>query len=215
MSNIKPITIYGKHGPNPPKVRMLAEELGLPYEINDIGFDKVKSLEYTAINPNGRIPAIQDPNEGITLWESGAILEYLVDKYDTSRKISFEPGSKEFYQAKQWLYFQVSGQGPYYGQAMWFTRFHKEQIESAKQRYYDEIKRVTSVLEGHLRKQEKGADGPWLVGGKFSHADLAFLPWQNIAANVFKDIVDLSEFTEVADWLERLKNRPALKKVLD
>tara|TARA_R110002003_G_scaffold2375_1_gene24192 strand:- start:4653 stop:4997 length:345 start_codon:yes stop_codon:yes gene_type:complete len=106
MSNLKPIIIHGKHGPNPPKVRMLAEELGLPYDIIDVQFDKVKEPEYTAINPNGRLPAIEDPNEGLILWESGAIVEYFVEKYDTNRKLSFEPGSKESYLAKQWLFFQ-------------------------------------------------------------------------------------------------------------
>ena len=88
-------------------------------------------------------------------------------------------------------------------------------MQSAKDRYYNEIKRVTSVLEGHLKKQEKGADGPWMVGGKYSYADLALLPWQNVMVNMMKEHVDLSEFTEVTAWLERLRKRPALKKVLD
>jgi len=66
-----------------------------------------------------------------------------------------------------------------------------------------------------LKKQEKGADGPWMVGGKYSYADLALLPWQNVMVNMMKEHVDLSEFTEVAGWLERLRKRPALKKVLD
>ena len=88
-------------------------------------------------------------------------------------------------------------------------------MQSAKERYYNEIKRVTSVLEGHLKKQKKGTDGPWMVGGKFSYADLALLPWQNIMATMMKEAVDLTEFTDVAGWLERLRSRPALKKVLD
>jgi glutathione S-transferase len=103
---MKPITIYGKHGPNPPKVRMLAEELGLPYDLRDVGFADVKGAEFIKVNPNGRMPAIHDPNNDLTLWESGAIMEYLIEKYDTERKVSFEPGSKEAYLAKQWLFFQ-------------------------------------------------------------------------------------------------------------
>jgi glutathione S-transferase len=106
MASIKPVEIYGKHGPNPPKVRMLAEELGLPYDLKDVSFADVKKPEFLALNPNGRMPAIHDPNTDLTLWESGAIIEYLVEKYDTERKVSFEPGSKEAYLAKQWLYFQ-------------------------------------------------------------------------------------------------------------
>jgi glutathione S-transferase len=112
MSSLKPITIWGKAGPNPPKVRMLAKELGLPYELNDIDFADLKKPEYLKINPNGRMPAIHDPNEDLTLWESGAIIEYLVEKYDTERKVSFAPGSKEAYLAKQWLFFQGETRGP-------------------------------------------------------------------------------------------------------
>jgi glutathione S-transferase len=106
MSDLKPIVIYGKHGPNPPKIRMLAEELGLAYDLKEINFADVKGAEFLAINPNGRMPAIYDPNTDLTLWESGAIIEYLIEKYDTERKVSFEPGSKEAYLAKQWLFFQ-------------------------------------------------------------------------------------------------------------
>jgi glutathione S-transferase len=105
-SSLKPITIYGKHGPNPPKVRMLAEELGLAYDLKDVQFADVKKPEFLAVNPNGRMPAIHDPNTDLTLWESGAIIEYLIEKYDTERKVSFEPGSKEAYLAKQWLFYQ-------------------------------------------------------------------------------------------------------------
>jgi glutathione S-transferase len=106
MSSLKPVTIHGKRGPNPSKVRMLVEEIGLPYELHDVDFAVIKEPEYLAVNPNGRIPAIHDPNNNLTLWESGAIIEYLIEKYDTERKLSFEPGSKEAYLAKQWLFFQ-------------------------------------------------------------------------------------------------------------
>lgn len=75
----------------------------------------MKKEPYESINPNGRVRAIEDPNTGITLWESGAIIEYLVEIYDKQHNISFAPGSKEYYEAKQWLYYQVSGQGPYFG----------------------------------------------------------------------------------------------------
>ncbi|KAI8934954.1 hypothetical protein NX059_008620 [Plenodomus lindquistii] len=184
MSSIKPLKLYGKAGPNPPKIIMMVEELGLPYEVQPLGFPDLKKPEFLAVNPNGRMPALVDPNTDLTIWESGAIIEYLVEKYDTQRKISFEPGSNDSFLAKQWLFFQVSGQGPYYGQAVWFTKFHSEQLASAKERYYNEIKRVTSVLEGHLKKQPKGEDGPWLVGGKFSYADLSFVPWQYMVKTV-------------------------------
>jgi glutathione S-transferase len=84
-------------------------------------------------------------------------------------------------------------------------------VQSAKDRYYKEVQRVTSVLESHLKKQEKGADGPWLVGGKYSYADMAFISWQGYASN----LMDLSEYTEVAAWLERMKTRKAVKVYTD
>jgi len=91
-----------------------------------------------------------------------------------------------------------------------FTKFHSEQVQSAKDRYYAEIKRVTSVLNGHLKTQEQG----WLVGGKCSYADLAMFQWQNMMMGMMKDLVDLSEYTEVTAWIERLRERTSVKEVL-
>lgn len=85
---------------------MLLEELGLPHEVQEVPFPDLKKEPFLSINPNGRKPALHDPNTGITIWESGAILEYLVETYDTEHKISFEAGSKDGYLAKQWLFFQ-------------------------------------------------------------------------------------------------------------
>lgn len=73
-SQIKPIKIYGKGGPNPHKATIIFKELGIPHEIVPVPFADVKGAEYVAINPNGRLPSIHDPNTGITLWESGAII---------------------------------------------------------------------------------------------------------------------------------------------
>jgi glutathione S-transferase len=94
------------------------EELGIPYEIEGIRFEEVKSARFLAVNPNGRVPAIEDPNTDVTLWESGAIIEYLVEQYDTEMKLT-HAGLRERALQKQWLFFQVSGQGPYFGQAAW------------------------------------------------------------------------------------------------
>jgi glutathione S-transferase len=112
-STLKPIKVWGQGGPNPPKVAMVLEELGIPYEIEPLPISEVKSPKYLAINPNGRLPAIQDPNTGITLWESGAIVEYLIETYDKEYKLSFPAGTTEYFHAKQWLFFQTTGQGPY------------------------------------------------------------------------------------------------------
>ena len=219
MSSIKPIKIWGQDGPNPPKVAMLVEELGLPHEIIPVSFGDVKKPEFLKINPNGRMPAIYDPNTDLTLWESGAIIEYLIEKYDTDRKLSYAPGSNDAYHTKQWLYFQVSGQGPYYGQAVWFKRNHPERVQSALDRYLNEMKRVTSVLDGHLKKQkEKYGNEPWLVGDRITYADLAFLTFQLFVPDILSEDLkpfDLDQFTEVSGWVARLKERPAVKKVLE
>ncbi|KAL2130274.1 hypothetical protein VTI74DRAFT_6691 [Chaetomium olivicolor] len=222
-SNLKPIKLYGKHGPNPPKVAILLDELNLPHEIEDVPFSDVKKPEYLAINPNGRLPAIHDPNTDLTLWESGAILEYLIERYDSKQqKLSFAPGSNEAFQAKQWLFFQTTGQGPYYGQAVWFTKFHPEKVQSAVDRYINEIKRVTGVLETHLAKQkeeyggQEGFDGPWLVGNKLSYADIAFIPWQRSARNIFGESgkYNEDEFPLVKEWLAKLTARESVAKAM-
>jgi glutathione S-transferase len=117
-SELKPIVLWGGvMGPNPSKIGIILTELNIPFVSKYVPFDQVKGPEYVAVNPNGRLPAIQDPNKGITLWESGAIVEYLIAEYDHDHKLSFPARTVEDYHAKQWLYFQVSGQGPYYGQA--------------------------------------------------------------------------------------------------
>jgi glutathione S-transferase len=162
---LKTIKVLGVHGPNAPKVSILCEELGFPYEAVDIPFDDVKKPYYLAININGRLPSLQDPNTDLTLWETGAIFEYLTETYDKDHKLSFPAGSAEFYHARQWLYFQTTGQGPYYGQAMWFIVYHHEQLPSARERYVKEVGRITSVLNDHLAMQKPDADGNlWLVG---------------------------------------------------
>ena len=191
------------------------EELSIPYETVSISGDQIKEPEYTAINPNGRLPAIYDPNTDLTIWETGAITLYLIDRYDTEQKLSFPAGSNEAYLAQQWLFFQASGQGPYYGQAFWFKVGHHEQLPSAKERYVKEINRVTGVLEGWLGKQDVGSDGPWLVGGRLSYADLAFVNWQVGAYAVFKgEGYEVDEYPYVKAWLGRMTAREAVKKAL-
>ncbi|KAH8675580.1 putative glutathione S-transferase [Xylariales sp. PMI_506] len=207
--SLKPITLWGHaSGANPWKVAMILEELNLPYTIKMIEFPDMKKEPYESINPNGRVPAIEDPNTGITLWESGAIIEYLVETYDKQHEISFAQGSKDYYEAKQWLYYQVSGQGPYFGQAVWFTLFHHEKLPSAIDRYTDEIRRVSGVLDRVLQDKE------FLVGGKFSYADAAFVTWYAIT-RLFPDKFNLeTDFPRLHAWLERLRARPAISKIL-
>ena len=123
---------------------MILEELGVPCEIKPIKFDDVKKKPFTDINPNGRVPgmdvrsplypytvtgvpfleansiflAIQDPNTDLTLWESGAIIQYIIEQYDVKRTLTYDT-LKERHHLNQWLQFQMSGQGPYYGVSAW------------------------------------------------------------------------------------------------
>ena len=106
-------------GPNPPKVAIVLEELGMPYETQLMDFPDMKQAPFTSINPNGRVPAIEDPNTGITLWESSAIIDYLLETYDKSNSLQYPSGPEKFLQ-KSWMALQISGQGPYYGQRAWF-----------------------------------------------------------------------------------------------
>ena len=217
-TQIKPLKIWGTGAINPLKITMFLEELGLPYEAVTMSFADVKKPDYLAINPNGRMPAIYDPNTDFTLWESGAIIEYLIERYDTAHKLSFAPGTAESYLAKQWLFFQVSGQAPYYGQASWFKKFHHERIPSAIERYTKEINRVTGVLEGHLAGQtvDEGSDGPWLVGNKLSYADIAFVSWQIIISMVIEtDEYNVDDFPHVKQWLGKMAARKTVKAVLE
>jgi glutathione S-transferase len=203
---MRPIVLYSHHaGPNPKKVIMVLEELKVPYEVKLLEFPEMKQAAYEKINPNGLVPAIEDPNTGITLWESGAIIEYLVTKYDEKREISFPPNSLESYHAIQWLHFQASGQGPYFGQAVWFKIHHKEQLQTAVERYINEIRRVSGVLNGVL------ADRKYLVSGKCSYADIVFVPWFEVVPWVAGDAINLEkDFPNVHAWLNTLKSRPSV-----
>ncbi|KAI1322320.1 glutathione S-transferase [Xylariaceae sp. FL0255] len=216
--SIKPLKAYGEGGPNPPKVIMILKELGLPFEIVEIGFNDVKKPEYTAINPNGRLPALYDPNTDLTIWESGAIVQYLVETYDKNHKISYPKGTNESFLTQQWLFFQVSGQGPYYGQAIVFSRYHTEKVPSAVDRYIKEANRVTGVLESVLSKKEAGSNGPWLVGDKCTYADISFVMWQVSIVRSFSDretVIDYANYPTVKTWLDKLLARPAVKEAID
>ncbi|TFK84287.1 glutathione S-transferase C-terminal-like protein [Polyporus arcularius HHB13444] len=217
MSHGKQLTLYThKSGPNGWRVAYVLEELGLTYEsvYLDIPSGEHKRAPYTDINPNGRIPALIDHHNGdFTIWESGAIIVYLIDKYDTAKRISVAD-EKERYHLLQWLFFQTSGQGPYFGQLFWFMRYHPEKVPSAIERYQKEILRVFSVLDGVLAK----APGGYLVGGKPTVADLSFLPWNDIAIRFgFEGVegVDIpKQYPALYAWHQRLLEREPVKKLL-
>ena len=158
------------------------------------------------------MPAIVDPNNGdFVLWESGAIIEYLIDLYDKEHHLS-PADPKQRYEAKQWLFFQTSGQGPYFGQAAWFHFFHGEKVQTARDRYVKEIQRVTKVLNAALEGRQ------WLVGDQCSFADVCFVPWYAIPPRLDFDQTGywektLAECPNFKSWLERLEARPAIMRI--
>ncbi|KAK2025048.1 glutathione S-transferase [Colletotrichum zoysiae] len=212
---MKPIQVLGIHGPNAGKVILLCEELGVPYNTVSIPLSDVKNPNYVAINPNGRLPSIQDPNTDLTLWESGAIIEYLTEKYDKTHKLSFFAGSNDAYHARQWLFYQTTGQGPYYGQAMWFIIY--QPLPEPRARYVKEVNRVTGVIEGHLASQKPDADGNlWFLGSRLTYVDIAFFTWQHTAApRIPDDEFNQNDYPHVKKWLENMLTRPSVKKLLD
>ncbi|SMR59289.1 unnamed protein product [Zymoseptoria tritici ST99CH_1A5] len=210
----KPIKLYSHAGgPNPWKVAIIMNELSIPYETILKDFADLKKEPFEAINPNGRVPAIEDPNTGATVWESGAIIEYLLETYDGAHTLSYTDTTDRI-ESRCWFHLQLSGQGPYFGQKAWFTLYHPEKLESCQERYGNEIKRVIGVIDLHLKK----TGNEYLVGSKCTYADLAFVPWhwlilfpphlmgEDFAAEWEK------EFPAAWAWNERLQARPSVAK---
>ncbi|KFY32223.1 hypothetical protein V493_00393 [Pseudogymnoascus sp. VKM F-4281 (FW-2241)] len=206
---VQPIKLYTvAAGPNPWKVAIFLEELGIPYTNEVKTFAELKEEPYLDINPNGRVPAIQDTNTGFTISESGAILQYLAETYDTTNKFHHASG-EEKYAEYQWLHFQTSGQGPYFGQKAWFSNYHAEKLPSAEARYEGEIRRVLGVVELHLSK----AKTDYLVGNTYSYADLAWTTWNQLIGWLAADINVKNDFPLFAAWDEKIQSRPSVIKI--
>ncbi|TCD68744.1 Glutathione S-transferase 2 [Steccherinum ochraceum] len=175
MSHSKQFTLFShKTGPNGWKVVFVLNTLGLEYETVYLNFEEVKQPAHTQYNPNGRIPTLIDHANGdLVIWESCAIILYLIERYDPEHKISVsDPNEKT--QLVQWLFFQASGQGPYFGQVAYFKKLHPEKLPSVIVRYQDETRRILGVLESVLKQR------PFLVGGKMTAADISFAIYNNL-----------------------------------
>jgi GST-like protein len=201
------IELYTANTPNGVKIPIALEELGLPYRLHriDLGANQQKTPEFLAINPNGRIPAIVDTegpgDAALSVFESGAILLYLADK-QPGLLMPSDPVARV--RALEYLFFQMGGIGPMFGQAGWFMR-HTTQIPLAIERYQSESKRLTAVLESRLTKQ------PWLAGASYSIADIANFGWLRGAAYAG---IDLAQYPAVRAWLAAIEARPAVQRAL-
>ncbi|RDE06057.1 glutathione S-transferase family protein [Sphingomonas aracearum] len=205
---------YGLPTPNGVKVSIALEECGLPYEAHrlDISAGEQKSAAFESLNPNGKIPAILDPDgpggEPLALFESGAILLYLAEK--TGRLLP--AAAAERWRAVQWVFFQVGGVGPMFGQLGFFQQGGGADWEDRRPhgRFLDETRRLLSVMERALDGRE------WFAGDDFSIADIALLGWVRALEHSYHAgaIVGLDRFPRLGDWLQRGLARPAVQRGL-
>ena len=208
------LQLYSLPTPNGVKVSIMLEETGLPYEAHRVSFDgdDQRSPEFLSLNPNGKIPAILDPDgpEGkpLPLFESGAILVYLADK--TRQLLPELPHDR--YQALQWLMFQMGGIGPMFGQVGFFHKFAGREIEDKRprDRYVGESRRLLGVLD----RQLAGRD--WLLGEAFSIADIAVWPWVRNLGGFYEagELVGIDDFPQVNRVLAAFLARPAVQRGL-
>ncbi|MFN7085166.1 MAG: glutathione S-transferase N-terminal domain-containing protein [Burkholderiales bacterium] len=190
--------------PNGRKVSIMLEECGLPYKVHPVNIGKGEQLrpEFIAISPNGRIPAIVDPDgpdgKPYAMMESGAILVYLAGK--SGRFLPHAVRGR--YDALQWLMFQMGGVGPMFGQAHHFLRAAREMVPYAIERYVAETRRLYGVLNDRLAHRDYLAD-------EYSIADIATYPW--VARHEWHK-TDLDEFPHVKRWFDAISARPAVRR---
>ena len=209
------LQLYGLPTPNGVKVSIMLEEIGLPYEPHLVDIMKNESWtpEFLSLNPNGKIPAILDPDgpggKPIALFESGAILVYLADK--TGKLIPSDPAAR--YETLAWVMWQMGAVGPMFGQVGFFHKFAGREYEDKRplQRYVDESKRLLGVLETRLEGRA------WLMGADFTIADVATLGWVRNLVGFYGagDLVGFDSFTRTGAWLERGLARPAVQRGLE
>ncbi|MFC5372111.1 glutathione S-transferase N-terminal domain-containing protein [Brevundimonas faecalis] len=214
------LQLYSLPTPNGVKVSIMLEELGLAYEphLVDIGKNETWTPEYLSLNPNGKIPAIIDPEgpggKPLPLFESGAILVYLAEK--TGRFLPADPAAR--YETLQWVFFQMAAIGPMFGQVGFFHKFAGREYEDKRprDRYVAESRRLLGVLEGRLAN-EGGEPRDWIMGGDYTIADIAVLGWVRNLIGFYEagDLVGFADFPRVAAWLERGLARPAVQRGLN
>lgn len=206
------IQYYGLPTPNGVKVTIMLEELGVPYEAHlvDFGSDDQKSPAFESLNPNGKIPAIIDPDgpggKPLGLFESGAILLYLADKY--GKFIPADPATR--WETIAWLMWQMGGLGPMFGQLGFFHKFAGKEYEDKRprDRYVAESKRLLGVLDDRLNGRT------WIMGDDYTIADISMLGWVRNLIGFYeaREIVEFDTFKNVGVWLERGLTRPAVQK---
>ncbi|MFD2237079.1 glutathione S-transferase family protein [Aureimonas populi] len=200
----KPIELHYWPTPNGWKISIMLEELGVPYEVRtvNIGAGEQFRPEFLAIAPNNRMPAIVDPEgpggEPISVFESGAILQYLGRKFG-----QFYPTEERARVAtEEWLFWQMGGLGPMAGQAHHFRQYAPEKVEYGINRYTNEVNRLYGVMNRRL-------EGRDYLAGEYSIADMAcygwIVPYENQGQN-------LDDFPNLKRWFQTMGARPAVQR---
>ena len=199
------INLYFWTTPNGYKPAILLEELGIPYRLRPVNISKGEQFEpgFLKISPNNRIPAIVDEapvgsGEPLSVFESGAILQYLAEK--EGRFLPTETKART--EVLQWLNWQMGGIGPMLGQYFHFSRYAPEKIQYGIDRYRNEAARLYGVLDARLEDRD-------YVAGEYSIADMAIYPW------IRNTIDEFPGFENVRLWFERIAARPAVRRAYE
>ncbi|GAB4218046.1 MAG: glutathione S-transferase N-terminal domain-containing protein [Synechococcales cyanobacterium] len=199
------IDLYYWPTPNGHKITIFLEEANLPYTIHVVNISTGEQFhpDFLRISPNNRIPAIVDqtPTDGgdpLSVFESGAILQYLAEK--TGLFLPRDPRGK--FQIMQWLFWQMGGLGPMLGQNHHFVTYAPEKIPYAIERYVKETERLYGILDEHLAQRE-------FIGDQYSIADMACYPW--IVPHE-RQQMNLNDFPHLKRWFEAMAQRPAVQR---
>jgi GSH-dependent disulfide-bond oxidoreductase len=209
------LQLYSLPTPNGVKVSIMLEEIGLPYEPHaiDIGKNESWTPEFLSLNPNGKIPAIIDPDgpggKPLGIFESGAILLYLARK---SGKL-LPADEARVWETIQWVFFQMAFIGPMFGQVGYFHKFAGRDVEDKRplQRFVGESKRLLGVLEGRLNGRQ------WIMGDDYTIADISMLGWVRNLMGFYgaRELVAFDGLKHVPAWLARGLARPAVGRGLE
>lgn len=193
------ITLYAHGCPNPHKISIALEELGLPYETRIVNIWEGEQFnpEFTALNPNAKVPAIVDRETGLTIYESNAILLYLAEK---TGKL-FPADAYQRWKGLQLLFFQAASIGPMFGQRAHFSLFASEKPNYAVERYLKEGERLTTVLESLLTRE--------YFLDEYSIVDIAHFGW--LWCSTHQGFA-IDSYPNLMAWFERVAARPAVRK---